>query len=202
MDDPRAIKRALRVEIRARILAMSPDVRGVEERALVDRLPDLPGFREAGAVLLYASAFPEEFDTGPMLRLALELGKRLICPRVDRSERRLALFAIADLPGDFSRGTLGIPEPREGLAEVDPAEVDWVLVPGLGYDPRCYRIGRGAGHYDRLLPRLRPDAPRWSLCLSSQWVDALPVEPHDQPLDGVADPERTVTRSRPAPSGV
>jgi 5-formyltetrahydrofolate cyclo-ligase len=196
MDDPRAIKRSLRTEIRARVLAMPTEARASEERALVDRLPDLPGFRDAGTVLLYASAFPEEFDTGPMLRLALDLGKRLLCPRVDRAEWRLALFAIGDLPGDFARGTLGIPEPRPGLVEVGPEEVDWALVPGLGYDRRCYRIGRGAGHYDRLLTRLRPDAPRWSLCLSSQWVDALPDEPHDQPLDGVADPERTVTRDR------
>lgn len=200
MDDPRAVKRALRAEVRARILAMPPGARAVEERALADRLPDLPGFRESGTVLLYASAFPEEFDTGPMLRLALDLGKRLICPRVVRAERRLALFPIGDLPGDFARGTLGIPEPRADLPEVDPEAVDWALVPGLGYDARCYRIGRGAGHYDRLLPTLRPDVPRWSLCLSSQWVDALPVEPHDQPLDGVADPERTVTRARPGPS--
>lgn len=194
MDDSRTLKRALRIEIRDRILEMPPELRAREESALVERLPGLPGFREAGTVLLYASIFPEEFDTGPMLRLALDLGKRLLCPRVIRAERRLALYEIRDLPGDFSRGTLGIPEPREGLVEVGPEAVDWVLVPGLGYDANCYRIGRGAGHYDRLLTRLRPDAPRWSLCLSSQWVDALPVEPHDQPLDGVADPERTVIR--------
>jgi 5-formyltetrahydrofolate cyclo-ligase len=73
--------------------------------------------------------------------------------------------------------------------------VDWVLVPGLGYDDRCYRIGRGAGHYDRLLTWLRPKVPRWSLCLSSQWVASLPVESHDQPLDGVADAVRTITRA-------
>jgi 5-formyltetrahydrofolate cyclo-ligase len=195
MDDARTIKRSLRDALRTRILAMPTEDRAREELALVDRLPTLPGFREAGAVLLYASAFPEEFDTACMLRLALDLGKRLLCPRVIRPERRLGLFEIRDLPGDFSRGTLGIPEPRADLVEVDPGAVDWALVPGLGYDPRCYRIGRGAGHYDRLLTRLRPDALRWSLCLSTQWVDALPVEPHDQPLDGVADPTRTVTRA-------
>jgi 5-formyltetrahydrofolate cyclo-ligase len=197
MDDPRATKRALRLALRALILGMNPELRAREESALAERLPGLPGFREAATILLYASVFPEEFDTGPMLRHALDLGKRLLCPRVVRGEHRLALFEIRDLTGDFSRGTLGIPEPREGLVEVGPETVDWVLVPGLGYDAKCYRIGRGAGHYDRLLTRLRPEVPRWSLCLSSQWVDALPVEPHDQPLDGVADPERTVSR----PSG-
>ena len=37
-------------------------------------------------------------------------------------------------------------------------------------------------------------APRWSLALDCQWVDALPVEPHDVPLDGVVSPSRTVIR--------
>ena len=189
----RDAKRALRDEIRGRILAMSADDRAREESALNDRLTCLPGFREATSVLLYASAFPEEFDTGPMLRLALERGKRLLCPRVVRAEGRLALYEICRIPDDFVRGTLGIPEPRRDLPEVDVTEVDWVLVPGLGFDDRCYRIGRGAGHYDRLLTRLRAEVPRWSLCLTSQWVSALPVEPHDQRLDGVADADRIIT---------
>ena len=187
-------KRALRIEIRERILAMPPSLRTTEEAALFNRFTSLPGFREAHTVLLYASAFPEEFDTGPLLRLALDMGKRLICPRVVRNEARLALVEIQRIPDDFVRGTLGIPEPRRDLAETDVAEIDWVLVPGLGFDSRCYRIGRGAGHYDRLLSRLRDGVPRWSLCLSSQWVDRLPDEPHDQRLDGVADADHVVIR--------
>jgi 5-formyltetrahydrofolate cyclo-ligase len=188
------VKRRLRDEIRGRILSMPPDVRKREEASLVDRLNDLPGFHEAETVLLYASVFPEEFDTRPMLCLALDSNKRLICPRVRRKETRLALYEIRDLSADFVRGTLGIPEPRSDRSEVDVAEVDWVLVPGLGFDERCYRIGRGAGYYDRLLPWLRDGVPRWSLCLSTQWVSALPVEPHDQQLDGVADAERILNR--------
>jgi 5-formyltetrahydrofolate cyclo-ligase len=173
---------------------MSAETRTREERMLLARLPDLPGFREASTVLLYASVFPEEFDTRPMLRLALDQGKRLVCPRVVRVERRLALHEIRSPAVDFKPGARGIPEPAADRPEVDPTEIDWALIPGLGYDPRCYRIGRGAGHYDRLIPELRPDAPRWSLCLTSQWEPELPVEPHDQPLDGVADAERIVTR--------
>lgn len=190
----RDVKRSLRAKIRGRILSMAPDVRKREEASLVDRLNDLPGFRDAETVLLYSSIFPEEFDTRPMLRLALDSNKRLICPRVLPKESRLALSEIRDLSGDFVRGMLGIPEPRRDRPEVDIAEVDWVLVPGLGFDDRCYRIGRGGGYYDRLLPTLRAGVLRWSLCLSSQWVPALPVEPHDQQLDGVGDADRIVNR--------
>lgn len=195
MDPAPREKSALRRETVARILGLDPDLRAAEEAALHARFPALPGFEAAGCVLLYASAFPEEFATAPLLRLALERGKRLVCPRVDRASRGLRLYEIRDTRADFTRGTLGIPEPRTTCTVVAPGEVDWVLVPGLAFDPGCYRLGRGAGHYDRLLPTLRPDAPLWALALDCQWVDALPVEPHDVPLDGVVSPSRTVIRA-------
>ena len=103
----------------------------------------------------------------------------------------MRLFRVEDPEADFTRGTLGIPEPRKSCAPVGPEEIDWALVPGLAFDARCHRLGRGAGHYDRLLPTLRPEAPRWALALDCQWDKGLPVEPHDVPLDGVVSSSRT-----------
>ncbi len=192
--DKSSLKHALRRVTLQRILALDPHRRAAEQAALIDRFPALPGFETAGCVLLYASVFAEEFPTAPLLRLALERGKRLVCPRVDRSHHVLRLFEVHDLEADFRHGTLGIPEPKKRCLEVDPAEIDWVLVPGLAFDARCYRLGRGGGHYDRLLPLLRPDAPKWALAFDEQWVDELPVEPHDVPLDGVVLPSRSISR--------
>ncbi|MDB5353535.1 MAG: 5,10-methenyltetrahydrofolate synthetase [Planctomycetota bacterium] len=169
---------------------MSPADRARQQAALLRAFATLPGYMEAKTVLLYVSAFPEEFETLPMLRAALEQGKRLVCPRVKRDETRLELFAIEDPTADFEPGTLGILEPRLSNRRVEPELIDWVLVPGVAYDDRGHRIGRGAGHYDRLLPRLRPDTPRWSLAFDEQWVEAVPVQSHDQPLDGIVSPGR------------
>jgi 5-formyltetrahydrofolate cyclo-ligase len=197
MTDVRPLKRRLRRETVERILALDPADRAAQQAALAERFPGLPGLSAAGTVLLYASAFPEEIDTRAWLAWALARGRRLVSPRVDRGERRLRLFEVKDLKVDLVPGTLGIPEPRADAPEVAPVEVDWVLVPGLAFDGRAYRLGRGAGHYDRLLPTLRPDAPRWALCLDCQWVDGLPVEAHDVPLDGVVSPSRAVVRTAP-----
>ena len=194
--DLKARKVEARREVVARVLAMAPEARRRQEAELDRRLETLPGFHEAGSVLLYASAFPEEIDTRAMLRRSLDLGKRLILPKVDRRLRGLRLFEVADLDHDLIPGHRAIPEPRPGCPEVAPADVDWVLVPGLGFDARGHRLGRGAGHYDKLLPTLRAEVPRWALILDSQWVEDLPVEPHDQPLDGVADARRTVFGGR------
>ena len=191
----RQVKRAMRQDVIARVLAMSPEDRSRQQSALLQAFPTLPGFAKATTVLLYVSAFAEEFDTLPMLRAALASGQRLVCPRVNRSEKRLDLFAIEDLTSDFEPGTLNIPEPRLSNAPIEPNTVDWVLVPGVAFDDRGFRIGRGAGHYDRLLPNLRPDAPRWSLAFDEQWINAVPDEPHDQPLDGIVSPGRRFRRN-------
>lgn len=195
MDAP-SEKQALRRAVVGRINALDPSRRAAEEAQLAARFAGLPGFERAGSVLLYVSAFPEEIDTAPLVRQALDRGKTLILPRVDRPARRLRLYLVADPAADLRPGALGIPEPRRTCPEVGPERVDWALVPGLAFDARCYRLGRGAGYYDRLVPTLRPDAPRWALAFDPQWVDDLPVEPHDAPLDGVVSPSRTAVRAR------
>jgi 5-formyltetrahydrofolate cyclo-ligase len=189
-------KRAIRAEVIARVLAMSPRDREHQESVLASAFPTLPGFREAGTVLLYANAFPEEFSTVAMLKASQDAGKMIVCPRVAPDGSHLLLFAIEDLSADFESGRLGIPEPRRSCLPVLPEEIDWVLVPGVAFDRRGFRIGRGAGHYDRLLPKLRADVPRWSLAFDEQWIAMVPDEFHDQPLDGVVSPSGRFDRRR------
>ena len=190
-------KAALRREVLARVLALDSGERLAQESRLAERLVDLPGLAEARTVLMYARAFADEIETRPFPTTLLALGKTVVYPTVDREARRLRLFAIEDEERDLIVSTYGIPEPRALCREVEPAEVDWVLVPGVAFDDRGFRLGRGGGYYDRLLPGLRPDARRWALILSAQWVDRVPIEPHDQALDGVADWRRTVAFDRP-----
>ena len=187
-----ALKFDLRRAIIGRIAALEPGLRRSEEAALIAGFPDLPGFASARTVHLFCSAFPEEIATSELFAISYAMGKSVVCPRVDRSSHALRLHRVNDPADELCRGIRGIPEPRADLLEVQPRELDWVLLPGLAFDRRGFRLGRGAGHYDRLLPLLRPDTPCWSLCLSCQVVDELPVEPHDAPLDGFFYPGQVV----------
>ncbi len=182
----------MRRQIIARVAAMDPADRATQEIALRSILETLDGFSRARSVLLYASGFPEEVATGPMIVRALRLGKRVILPRVDPALGRLRLHAVEDPAVDLIPGYRLIPEPGPSCREVEPSAIDWALVPGLGFDRRGYRLGRGAGHYDRLLPTLRPGVPTWALILDAQWVAEVPTEPHDRRLGGVADHRRVV----------
>jgi 5-formyltetrahydrofolate cyclo-ligase len=189
-------KKRMRKAIRARILSMPPNDRHAEEHALSVRLPALPGWASAATVMLYVSAFPEETSTAAYWARAYSEGKQVICPRVDRAARQMRLYRVEDPETELCPGVLGIPEPRDDLPEVAPESIDWVLVPGLAFNVRGYRLGRGAGHYDHLMPQLRSDAACWAICLSCQLVRRLPVEPHDMPLDGVCTPDRIVRGAR------
>jgi 5-formyltetrahydrofolate cyclo-ligase len=202
--DLAAAKRRLRRAVRRDVLAMDPAARRAAEDDLRAGLAAVPGWREAGTVLLYVDVFPDEIATGPLLGAVLDSGRRLVLPRVDRDAWRLRLHAIDDLGAGLVRDRMGLLEPRPDAPEVAPEAVDLAVVPGVAFDPEGYRLGRGGGLYDRLLPRLRPDAPRWALALPPQLVAAVPVEPHDQRLDGIVLPGRTIRppgRKSPPPGG-
>ncbi|MBI5156821.1 MAG: 5-formyltetrahydrofolate cyclo-ligase [Acidimicrobiia bacterium] len=84
------------------------------------------------------------------------------------------------------RHRLGFTQPAAGSPEVDPAEIDVALVPGLAFDRSGIRLGRGGGHYDRLLARLRPDAVIVGVTPAALVVDRLPREAHDRPVGHLA----------------
>ena len=71
-------------------------------------------------------------------------------------------------------------------APVDPAALDVLLVPGRAFDRRGIRLGRGGGHYDRILPRLRPGVPAVGVTVEERIVPRLPAEPHDVPMTHLA----------------
>lgn len=53
-----------------------------------------------------------------------------------------------------------------------------ILVPGIAFDKRGYRLGLGKGHYDKYIS-LNPDIYRVGICFSDNLLDTLPTEPHD-----------------------
>jgi len=189
----KAVKKAFRASTIQAVRGLEPEARRVQEAGLLAGVAELPGWRDAKTVLLYAKAFDEEIDTLPLITRALEDSKRVVCPRVDREAHRLDLYLVEDLGRDLEPGVLGIPEPRRTCQAVEPLEIDWALVPGVVFDLRCNRIGRGAGHYDRLLPKLRPRVETWAIAFDCQVLDPIPVEPHDVAVRGVLTPAGRIT---------
>lgn len=124
-------------------------------------------------------AFGQEVDLAAVIEAAQRDGKLVVAPRAH--ELPAPLLTLHELkPGArLVRHTLGQPEPPADAAQVDHAQVDVLLVPGLAFDERGHRLGYGRGYYDRLLPLLSPDVHVVGVTLEDLVVPALPAEPHD-----------------------
>lgn len=186
--------RRSKAAIRERALAARrelPDaVRDQWSAAIADRLAELPAWRDARVVHTYVGAVEGEVGTRELVSRALGEGRTVACPRVRWSPRGLDSFAIRSLDDLVeSRRGLWEPDPRR-TEPVSDAEIDVVVVPGLAFDRRGWRVGFGAGLYDRFLAGV--DAPRVGLAFSLQIEPSLPVEPHDEPVDWIVTEGETI----------
>ncbi|ABC21885.1 5-formyltetrahydrofolate cyclo-ligase [Rhodospirillum rubrum] len=125
-----------------------------------------------------------ELDPRPLMAALHAHGCRLALPVVVGPASALAFRAWA--PGEpVDQGALGTFQPLSLAPLVTPS---WLLVPLLAFDDAGHRLGQGGGFYDRTLAGLgAAGSPVVAIgvAYAAQQVEALPVEPHDRPLDGV-----------------
>ena len=192
----REAKRLLRQQMRSLRDALSPDERRERSRRIFQRLNSLPIYREAGLILFYAS-FGSEVNTWGMMEEAQKCGKRIALPRVSEVSGNLSALEVRDLHRDLHAGYKGIPEPQPDVSrQVREDEIGLIVVPGLVFDDRGYRLGYGKGYYDRFLFNLSRKVPSVGLAFDFQAVPALPVSPRDFPLDLIVTDERIIRREK------
>lgn len=194
-------KAELRLQMLAARQALAPAERAARSARITERLLALPEMQEAEWVLFYASV-AEEVDTWPLLAAWLELGRVPLLPVVRRPGGLLAAAPVRDLRADLAPGPFGIPQPDADRAgTLAWGSIQAVVLPGVAFDLRGYRLGRGAGYYDRSLPALVPAARRIGLAFECQVVERLPTEPHDVPMDRVVTEKRIISRRPPGAAG-
>lgn len=185
-------KRALRAALRKALTELPPERRQVESDLLCAAIRQLPEYQRARTVGLFCP-MPFEINLLPLLADSgscrgspggqapeFKKPKRFLFP-LTHDDRSLTWHGAASL-AELAPGRMGILEPDAVQSPaVDPAEIDLVLVPGLGFTLNGGRLGFGGGYYDRFLGKVRPDAAVIAVCLSCQIVPAaeLPLEPHD-----------------------
>ena len=146
-----------------------------------------PGWETAKAVFLFLSTM-YEIDTFPILALALAGGKRVFAPKV--AGKDMIFYPVRSAAGPWENGPFGIPEPegRAGAGE-SPGAGDFpglIIVPGLAFDERGRRLGRGGAYYDRFLAKLEAEGRPFrtlGLCTGCQLVPEVPVDDWDKNMD-------------------
>lgn len=168
-----------------RLLRASPGTG--DDKQLCENILSHPWFSQAGTVMAYA-ALAGEPDLEAVLDAALRLGKRLVLPRCE--EKGIMTGRQITSLAQLETGAYGIREPAQSAVAIEPREIDLILVPGMAFDCRGGRLGRGAGYYDRYLAGY--SGKTMGVCYQSRMMETVPMEEFDKKMDAVATDEHII----------
>lgn len=185
-------KERLRREIKGFLAGLSPGEFHREGSQAAAVLRASPLWARCKTVLLFLS-LKSEIDTFPLLEAALEDEKKVFAPRT--GEGSIRFYPVSSPQGPWQYGFFGVREPaepegaEEGEGALNGGDFPALVVtPGLAFDRRGHRLGRGGGYYDRFfgeLDRAGREYRAVGFCLEAQIKAEVPVEEGDKPMNGI-----------------
>lgn len=141
---------------------------------IMDHVLDSDLYKNASTIFTFIT-MGREIDMKPIISDAINRGKTVCGPKCFK-DRHMEARKIRGLH-DVINGFMNIPEPKDKCPIVMKEDIDLVLVPCLAADRGGYRLGYGAGYYDRYLKSYTGDS--LLLCREKQLLVTVPIEPHD-----------------------
>ena len=192
-------KRTIRENIQTILQNMSPEeIR--KKSVLISRRLFQTDLWHAAEIILAFCSMEGEVDTEEIIKTAIVEDKMVVVPRVQGKD--LIFHHIRDLEKeeDFKISAWGIKEPCDFLPVLDPSGIPdracLIVTPGLAFDEKKHRLGRGGGFYDRFFCQIRAcDCLMMyaiGVCFSEQLLEYVPVREYDCPVDGVITEEKVI----------
>ena len=143
---------------------------------IFSHITSLDCFKNAKSILAFWS-LPDEVITTSFIA-EWHHKKNIYLPVVNGNDLRIVKFEGENTL--IAEQKFGILEPSSSI-EVEIRDIDLAIIPGVAFDSKCNRLGRGKGYYDRLLKE--SVAIKIGVCFDFQIVAAVPTESFDIPLD-------------------
>lgn len=178
-------KQELRKEILDRLKDQPADFKKNKENIIRDKFLFSEDFLNNRVIMIYVS-MEEEVDTWTMIKEALKAGKTIAVPYSLKETNDLIPIKIRDLEKDLEKGYYGIYQPKKiSNNQVPLKDIEIVIVPGVAFDAKKNRLGRGKGCYDKFIKNLPKKVITIGLCFDFQIVKNLPVDQFDLPVDKI-----------------
>ncbi|XP_013786771.1 5-formyltetrahydrofolate cyclo-ligase-like isoform X1 [Limulus polyphemus] len=193
----RAAKEAIRAEVKKKLKVMSKDEKFCQSKLITDKLINYDRFKNSHRISIYLNT-DHEVQTNGILEYIFKMGKECFIPKYDSNSQHMDMVKLHSLE-DLSKLPLtkwNIRQPadddhrEEALAT---GGLDLIVVPGLAFDKRGGRIGRGGGYYDTYLNRCLHDPHgrpyTIGLAFAEQLLHSVPMDVHDVIMDEVFYPD-------------
>ena len=191
-------KKSIRNEIIARRDALSLQERKEKSEKIKEYVLAQEPVQQADVIFGFLN-FGSEVSMKPLLEKLLHDGKTIYVPYTEKGNPEMKVLKLHSYD-DLELGNYGILTPKEeNRVWGEKEKIDVIFVPGVAFSPDGYRIGYGAGYYDRFIQSLPQKPYKLGIGYSLQRVSSIPIEDHDQPIDalitedGVYIPERSTS---------
>jgi 5-formyltetrahydrofolate cyclo-ligase len=182
-------KRALRAELRERRQNMTSVETDAATAGFTANLQSIVLDLSARSISCYLSTRHEP-NTRPFVNWAEAQGITVLFP-VSRDDGLLD-WTVGEEQTEYP-GLTGRPEPGGILlGPIAINDVDLIVVPAAAVDRTGLRMGWGRGYYDKTLGSMEKSPPVYAVVFDGEFVEAVPREVHDQPVDGLVTPTRVV----------
>lgn len=173
-------KQQLRQQLLTQLKNLPAAKKKHQETLLYQKLFADPVWQKA-KVLGVTMSLPHELATLPIITQAHKQAKKVLIPRV-APKRKLLWFEYQ--PQKLQKSAYGILEPSQTSDQaIKPAEIDLLIVPGVGFQLDGTRIGYGGGYYDRLLANF--PGQTLALAFKEQLISGIIPDQWDQKVEKV-----------------
>lgn len=165
------------------------------EQQILYNLSKLPQFKAAQQIFCYFS-FRSEVPTNQLITNCLKEGKNIYIP-ITVNETKEMLISKYDHNTELTPSSYGVPEPSVNSIHIgDRSTLDVAIMPGAVFDAEGYRIGYGAGYYDKFFALTQKNIFKIALAYSFQIIDKVPRDKHDVPVDCIVTEKEIIHCSR------
>ena len=165
-------RQRIREETLRRRDSIPSELRRELSRIINTRVIDFIEKHAIDTVMVYLS-MRSEVDTHDLLVYLLRTKKIALAPTLEA--KCLVPRRITNTVTELKRHRYGMLQPIQDICPKFPLnQIDLIIVPGIAFDLKKYRIGYGGGYYDRFLPKC-PQATWIGLAFEEQIIqDILP----------------------------
>ena len=166
----------MKKEIRKEILYLRDNLEERYSKSMIikDKIMNLDIYKNSNCIALYHS-MKSEVDTKELIKESLELGKKVVLPRIINKNKMIFISVNKDT--HYEKNSYGVLEP---IGE-EESNIDLIICPGVAFDKDNNRLGYGRGYYDKYLKD--KDIYKIGICYKEQVVDKIDIDDFDIKMD-------------------
>ncbi len=189
MGDEFMRKQDIRRIIKRKREELNKDIKKTLDTKIMNNFFNSEYINSNNVIFIYVN-MESEINTISIINRLLDMGKRVAVPKVLPGNKEMKALEIKSLSDLNESGAFGILEPDISKKDIGD-EVDLIVIPGLAFDKRGYRIGYGGGFYDRFL-KIHNKIKRISLCYNFQIIKNVPFEEFDETVDTIITEDKII----------